>query len=104
MWIPEAARLRRAGAPLVFPTNGLLSVLTSGPADEQATTELRRDQFGLHRVEWDDEDSIEFHLPHRAWIHLLRDNSLAVELLVELAGGDREPRHPSFISQEWARR
>ena len=103
-WIPEAARLLRPGGRLVFLTNGLLSILTSAPADECATTELKRDLFGLHRVEWDDEDGVEFHLPHGAWIDLLRDNGFAVQRLIELDIGDREWRHPNFVPQEWARR
>jgi SAM-dependent methyltransferase len=103
-WIPEAARLLRPGGRLVFLTNGLLSVLASAPADEQATTELKRDLFGLHRVEWDGEDGVEFHLPHGAWIDVLRDNGLGVERLIELAALEREPRHPNYIPQEWAKR
>jgi SAM-dependent methyltransferase len=104
LWIPEASRLLRPGGRLVFLTNGLLSVLASGPADEEATTELRRDLFGLHRVEWDDEDSIEFHLPHGKWIDLLRENGFAVERLVEIEASDRKPRHPTFVPEDWARR
>jgi len=104
-WIPEAARLLRPGGHLVFLTNGLLSVLTSGDADEFTTTELKRDQFGLHRVQWDEEDAgIEFHLPHGKWIDLLAANGFVVDRLVEIYSGDREPRHPSFIPQDWAKR
>ena len=103
-WVPEAARLLRPGGRLIFVTNGLLAVLASGPADEHATTELKRDQFGLHRVEWDAEDAIEFHIPHGEWIDVLAAGGFAVERLLEVDIGDRRPRHPSFIGQDWARR
>ena len=38
----------------------------------------QRPQFGLHRVEWDDEEghSIEFHLPHGEMLRVLRDARL----------------------------
>ena len=31
-----------------------------------------RPQFGMHRFEWPDDDSVEFHLPHGEMIALLR--------------------------------
>jgi hypothetical protein len=38
----------------------------------------------MHRFEWPDDPSIEFHLSHGNWIDLLRDNGLEVLALVEL--------------------
>src|SRR5207237_5415485 len=61
-WIPEAARLLRPGGRLVFLRNSTLVVLCtpdSGPADDR----LHRPQFGLHRLDWQD-DGVEFHLGH----------------------------------------
>jgi SAM-dependent methyltransferase len=103
-WIPEAARLLRPGGRLVFVTNGLLSVLCSAPDDEEAGTSLKRDQFGLHRVEWTTDEGIEFHIPHGKWIDVLAANGFTVERLVEVEIGDRQPRHETFISKDWARR
>ena len=64
-WIPEAARLLRPGGRLRFLTNGALMAIClpdedGVPADER----LVRPYFGMHRFEWPDDDSVEFHLPH----------------------------------------
>ena len=64
---------------------------------------LQRPLFGLHRIEWPDDDSVEFHLPHGEMIALLR------ELRLRGRGADRGPapedsttRYPC-VTLEWAR-
>src|SRR5947208_12620033 len=64
-WIPEACRLLRPGGQLTFLVNSALVVLClpdeeDAPADDR----LLRPHFGMHRFEWSDDDSVEFHLPH----------------------------------------
>jgi SAM-dependent methyltransferase len=102
-WLPEAARLLRPGGELVFLRYSTLVVLCM-PPDGPATDTLVRDQFGLHRVDWADDNSTEFHLPHGEWIRLLRENGFEVEALVELApepGGGESDAH---VPVDWARR
>jgi SAM-dependent methyltransferase len=105
LWIPEAARLLRPGGELVFLVNSVLSILT-GPDDGDipAGDELLRPLFGMHRVEWPDEDSVEFHLPPGKMIDLLRSCDLTVEQLIEVRPpADATTRFP-HISLDWARR
>ena len=105
-WIPEAARPLRRGGLLIFLGNGALLMLTVPDTDAEgpAGTALRRDYFGMHRFEWPDEDSVEFHLNHGDWIRLLRDSGFDVEDLIELRPSlDATTRYP-FVSLEWARR
>ena len=45
---------------------------------------MRRIYFGMHRFEWPDGDSVEFHLGHGDMIRLLRCCGFEVEDLVEL--------------------
>ena len=105
-WIPEAARLLRPGGELVFLVNGTLAILCA--PDEQAppTAELLRPYFGMHRFEWPDDDSVEFHLGFGAWIDLLIGSGFEVVDLVELqAGAEAEPhRFPGLPERWWARR
>lgn len=62
-WIPEAARMLRAGGELVFLVNGtLLMLCAANEADVAASNQLLRDYFGMHRFEWPDDDGVEFHL------------------------------------------
>src|SRR5581483_5092699 len=75
LWVPEAARLLRPGAELVFLVNGTLSVLCMRDEEVPPTTELRRPYFGMHRFEWPEDDSVEFHLGYGDWIRLLRRSS-----------------------------
>ena len=64
-WIPEAARLLRPGGELVFLVNSVLIMLCfPGDVEAPAGERLLRPQFGMHRFEWPDDDSVEFHLSH----------------------------------------
>lgn len=104
-WIPEATRLLRPGGELVFLVGSVLAILC-GPDDgnEPAGDQLLRPLFGMHRVEWPDEDSVEFHLPQGKMIDLLRDCDLTVEQLIEIRPpADTETDYP-HITLDWARR
>jgi SAM-dependent methyltransferase len=104
-WVPEAARILRAGGLLAFLTNSFLMTLCM-PAEEgiAATDRLLRSAFGVHRVEWGTEPGVEFHLSHGDWIRLLRANGFDVEDLVEVRPpADAVTRFP-FVTLDWARR
>jgi SAM-dependent methyltransferase len=104
-WIPEAARLLRPGGRLIFLVNGTILMLCA-PDEEDVPAENRllRDYFGMHRFEWPDDNSVEFHLGYGDWIRLLRRNGFEVENLVELRPGpDATTRYP-YVTLDWARR
>ncbi|HKZ06021.1 MAG TPA: class I SAM-dependent methyltransferase [Methylomirabilota bacterium] len=104
-WIPEAARLLRPGGDLVFLKNGLFRILTTPDDAERADDRLVRSYFGLHRVEWSDDGSVEFDLPYGEWIRLFRASGFTVERLVELRPlADAESGRYTFVTLEWARR
>lgn len=65
---------------------------------------LARPYFGLHRMEWDGEDSVEFHLPRGKMIDLLGANSLQVEKLIELRPPEGSTTRYPFVTLEWARK
>ena len=104
-WIPEAARLLRPGGQLIFLVNSVQLILTLPEEDDLPATEtLQRPFFGMHRFEWPDDESVEFHLGHGQMIRLLRDCGLEVEDLLELRPGpDATTRYP-FVTLDWARR
>jgi len=106
-WIAEAARLLRPGGRLVFLTNSPLVILCSAPDSVIASERLERPQFGLRRVEWDDEEghSIEFHLAHGEMLRVLREAGFEVEALHELRAPEGpDDEHRFFLSRGWARR
>ena len=104
VWIPEAARLLRPGGRLVFLRNSTLAMLCT-PLDGSATvTELQRDAFGMHRFDWEDDGSTEFHLGHGDWIRLFRANDLWVEDFVELQAPEGATSPHEYMSAKWARR
>ena len=104
-WIPEAARLLRPGGQLVFLVNGVIAMLTT--SDEEAAPagdRLLRPYFGMHRFEWSDDDSVEFHLPHGEMIALLRTCGLALEALIEIRPPDGSTTRYPYITLEWSQR
>ena len=103
-WIPEAARLLRPGGELIFLVNSVLLILTSPDEDDTpATDQLLRPYFGMHRVEWPDDDSVEFHLGYGDMIRLLRRCGLQVEDLLELRPAAGSTTRWPLATIEWAR-
>jgi SAM-dependent methyltransferase len=104
VWIPEAARLLRPGGRLLFLTSSPLRIICSPETDGVGET-LLRPQFGLHRIEWEDDGSVEFNLPHGERIRVLRDAGFEIEALHELQAPEDGPQ-PRFawMTKEWARR
>jgi len=105
-WIPEAARLLRPGGELIFLGNSVLLMLTVPDLEEDgpATDRLIRPQFGMHRFEWSDEDSVEFHLSHGDMIRLLVANGFDVTDLVEIRAPEgAQTRWTNISTSEWAR-
>jgi SAM-dependent methyltransferase len=103
-WIPEAARLLRPGGRLVFLCNGafLMCCLPDVP-DGAAGDRLLRPYLGMHRFEWSDDDSVEFHLGHGVMHRLLRDSGFVVEELIEVEIPEgATSRHP-YVPYQWAR-
>ena len=104
-WIPEATRLLRPGGRLIFLVNSVLAMLTIPDTENApAADRLVRPLFGMHRVEWCDDDSVEFHLPHGEMIALLRDCGFAVEALVEIRPPDGSTTRSPYITLDWAQR
>ncbi len=105
-WIPEAARLLRPGGELVFLVNGTFSVLCWPDAEAPPTEALEHPYFGMHRTEWPDDGSVEFHLGYGDWIRLLRRHGFEVLDLVEVRApeGAEPTRFEGLPGPEWARR
>jgi SAM-dependent methyltransferase len=103
-WIPEAARLLRPGGRLNFLVNAaLLMLCTPDEEDLPPSDRLLRPYFGMHRFEWPDDDSVEFHLPHGEMIGLLRRSGFEVEELIEIRPPDgSSTRYP--VPLEWSQK
>jgi SAM-dependent methyltransferase len=104
-WIPEASRLLRPGGELVFLVNSTLAILCGLDDDSvPAGDELLRPLFGMHRVEWVGDDSVEFHLPAGKMIDLLRACDLEVTELIEVRPPADATTRYGHIALDWARR
>jgi SAM-dependent methyltransferase len=102
-WIPEAARLLRPGGELVFLRNSTLSVLCATLEGWSET--LQRLQRGLHRIDWEDEDTTEFQLGHGDLFKLLRETGFDVLDLIEIFAPEDAENHAYYHSNsEWAKK
>jgi len=102
-WIPEAARLLRPGGRLVFLRNGTLSLLTTGPTGP-AGSQLVRPMFGLRRFDWEDEGSVEFHIPIGEMIDVLHGAGFQLERLIEVEPpADAPETRFDYMSLDWAK-
>jgi SAM-dependent methyltransferase len=103
--VPEAARLLRPRGLLAFNMSSPLATICTDESSDGSTAELRRDYFGMHRIEDTSWEAIEFQLPYGEWIRLLRSNGFEVEALIEL----RPPpsattTYTGWVPLDWARR
>jgi len=104
-WIPEAARVLRPGGELIFMVNGVILMLcVPDEDDEPAEPVMLRDYFGMHRFEWPDDQSVEFHLGYGDMIRLLRDSGFAIEDLIEVRPPKDSTTTYPFVTLEWSRR
>lgn len=104
LWIPEAARVLRPGGELISFGNSVLLMLCV-PDEEGSPAQrwLRRDYFGIHRFEWPDSNSVEFHLGHGDMIRLLRSSGFEIEDLIEVRPAADAVTRYDFATIEWAR-
>ena len=104
LWVAEAARLLRPGGALVFLTNAYLMTLCAPePEGVAATNQLLRSGFGLYRIEWSDDESVEFHLSHGDWIALLRRSGFEIEALIDVRPLPGAATRYPFVTLDWAR-
>jgi SAM-dependent methyltransferase len=104
-WIPEASRLLRRGGELVFLVNSVFAMLCYPDDENEPPGEiLLRPYFGMHRFEWPEDESVEFHLPHGKLIALLRDSGFEVEELIEIQPPEGSTTRLPGSDLEWSRR
>ena len=60
--------------------------------------------LGMHRFEWADAPTVEFHLGYGEWIRLLRANGFEVVDLIEIRPPEDATSPFPWITTEWARR
>jgi SAM-dependent methyltransferase len=103
-WIPEAVRLLRPGGRLVFLGNHTLLQLCAPDELAPAGDRLLRDYFGLHRLEWPDDGSVEFALPYGEWFRLLRATGFEIEDFLELQAPADATRDFDYVTAAWSKR
>ena len=98
LWIPEAARLLRPGGEILFMRNSTLQMLCS-PPDDVVGERLVRPQKGIHRLDWEDEDtgpSTDFHVSASEQFKLLRDTGFELLDFREIYAPEDAVDHPYY--------
>src|SRR5215475_10864166 len=101
-WVPEAARLLRQGGELIFLVNSALLTLCVPEEDDLAASDrLLRPAFGMYRIEWPGDTSVEFHLSHGDWLRLLRRSGFDIEDLIEVQAPEAGTTRYPYVTLEW---
>lgn len=102
-WVPEASRILRTGARLVFMTCHPISQLCCPEQpDLRNGTTLLRPYLGMYELHWSDPETVEFQLPHGKWIELLRSCGLEIEELRELGAPPSGKSQYVWADVTWA--
>jgi SAM-dependent methyltransferase len=103
--VPEAARVLTSGGLLAFSTTTPLLQMCWPDGEESVTKTLHAPYFGMQRVEWSADDTVDFQIPYGHWIRLFRANGLVVEDLLEIQppAGARTtfPGRPLSWARRW---
>jgi hypothetical protein len=103
-WLAEAAPAAAVRCRLVFLTNSIHAAMCM-PVEGAAGDRLLRAPRDVRRLEWPDDESMEFHLPHGEWIAALAAAGFAVESLHDLyAPADAVQTRFEWVTPEWAQR
>ncbi|HET6507650.1 MAG TPA: hypothetical protein VFG42_12745 [Baekduia sp.] len=91
----------------MFLTGSVMAALTAPPVLAPPTEALVRPMAAIRRLEWEDDPSVEFHLPHGEMLSLLAELGFADVGLREVYApeGDEDPdefRH--FATRGWSRK
>lgn len=100
-WIPEAARLLRQSGELIFLRNSTLAMLCANETGPLSPG-LKRPYSSLGRIEWTDDNSVEFQIPHGEMIRLLGKNGLVVEDLIEILPSPGATTRYDHMDPDWA--
>ena len=105
-WLPEAHRVLRQGGRLVFLGNHPLVVLTQRrDSDAPVGTELLYPYFGMHRIDWREEDGdegTEFHLTISDWVRLFNTVGFEIVDYHELQSPTPGKEVHFYASADWA--
>jgi SAM-dependent methyltransferase len=108
VWIPEAHRLLRPGAELVFLGNSPLATICMPQSGDVCEPHLHRPYFGLHRIDWTqveiDPGGVEFNLTISHWLRLFRDTGFEVLDYLELEAPSGSPDRfatPGDWAHQW---
>jgi SAM-dependent methyltransferase len=101
LWIPEAARLLRAGGQLIFVRNSTLLELCTAPDAEAAGDRLSRPYSDVARIDRPD-GGTHFQLPTGSMIKLLRQSGFLIDDLTEFVVPADAHSDFGYVSPEWA--
>ena len=82
--VPEVARVLAPGGLLAFSTTTPFLLACWPDEADEVTTALHYPYFGMRRMEWSADETVDFQLPYGEWIRLFRKNGFTIEDLVEV--------------------
>jgi SAM-dependent methyltransferase len=103
--VPEAARVLRGDGLFAFSTTTPFLNACWPDGSDEVTRTLHNSYFGMRRLEWSADETVDFQLPYGEWIRLFRSNDLSIEDLIEIRPppGARTtfPGRPSSWARRW---
>lgn len=105
LYVPEVARVLEPGGLFAFTTTTPFIQMCWPDGAPEVTTTLHAPYFGMLRMAWSDDDTVDYQLPYGEWIRVFRANGFIVEDLIEVQPpkGARSsfPGRPLSWARKW---
>lgn len=84
LFVPEVSRVLEPGGLLAFSTTTPFLQMCWPDGEEEATSTLHAPYFGMGRMEWSSDETVDYQLTYGDWVKVFTANHFVIEDLIEV--------------------